>query len=155
MELKDYLLKGLRGWSASYVNDLKAMTHDQLSASLGGSARTAYDFSFETAYVNDRFAARVRGEDPGPNPYEGWITAPEDFCSPDAAIARFETSANGLISALEALPAEDLERKIELPDGQSTSPLDLLSIGLVHMAYHDGQLNLIQAMNGDTDVHWK
>lgn len=155
MDLKDFLLEKIAGWKGSYLEDLRAMTHEHLAASIGGSARTAYDFTFETAYVNERIATRLRGEDPGPSPYEGWITAPEDFCSPDAAIARFESSADALIAAAQALPAEKLEAEIPLPDGRTTKALDLLSMSFVHMAYHDGQLNLLQAMNGDSEVHWK
>lgn len=155
MDLKEHLLKGLRACKSSYLDDIRAMTSEQLGTNLGGTARTAYDFTFEVAFVNDRIAKRIRGEDPGPNPYQGWITAPEDFCTADAAAAQFETATTNLVDALEALPAEDLEKEINLPDGKTTTPLELATMCFSHMAYHDGQLNLIQAMNGDGEVHWK
>ncbi|MCW5934794.1 MAG: DinB family protein [Fimbriimonadia bacterium] len=154
-DLKGFIGERLLSLKSMYLDDLQAMPHEQLLKSPGGTARSGYDFTYEVALINNRIATRLRGEDPGPfNRGEGFMRAPESFCDKTTAVAEFESSMDSVIQAWNALPEEKITETIVLPQGE-TSALELLSILLVHLPYHDGQLNYIQTLDSDNDVHWK
>lgn len=147
------LAKGIRQAAARYADDLRAMEDSVLRASPGGAARSPYDFTYEVVFVNRRIAARMRNEDPGPSPFEGWIVAPPEFCEKERAIAEVLDSAEELAEAWLAVSPDAIETVTPLPQGEFT-PIFGATLCERHMHYHDAQLNLIQAMGGDGDVHW-
>src|SRR5437868_8071244 len=143
-DLKSHLKERIGGWGKSYVNDLQAMTDDQLAKSPGGSSRTPFDITYEVIYVNKRVAARLRGEDPGPwLQSEGFLKAPQEFCKKDSAIQQLDDSVKAVLEGWEKTPPDKLEETIKVPTGE-TSPLDLVNLVATHLAYHDGQLNYHQ-----------
>lgn len=136
-----------------YAKDLAAMTHEALNSPIGGHTRCGFDFTEEVIVVNHRIAARLRGNDPGAWPYEGWVTAPEEHKNKDEMANRLIASADDVAGALEALQDADLGRTFTA--GEKESKLaDIAGMPAYHMGYHDGQLNLIQAFHGDEEVHW-
>lgn len=156
MTLKEYLGKAVKETGKMYLEDLEAMDESVLQRSPGGVARRPVDYSYEIAVINKRITHRLRGTDPGewPGPAEGFITAPPEYSSKSAAVDLVRSSFDDLSAAWETVDENDLERKIELPKGE-TSPLDLISMAATHASYHDGQLNYAQCIAGDNEVHWK
>ncbi|MEA2552517.1 MAG: hypothetical protein QOJ65_693 [Fimbriimonadaceae bacterium] len=136
-----------------YTKDLDAMTHEQLAATPGGSARSAYDFTYETAFVNRRIAKRLRGETPEPHDSEAWIMAPEEFKAKDVAKQELDASLQEVLEAWDRLDAKDLQTAIKLPSSE-TNALNLAHMAAHHTAYHDAQLNYLQSIHGDDKVHW-
>lgn len=155
IDVKAFLLKCLEANRDEYLTDLDAMTPEQLAASPGGVARTPYDFTFEIVFVNNRCAQRLRGETPEKSPYDGWVTAPAEFCDKPTAMRELEASANSLIDVLRNASEDDLSKTITVADGRTFQLYELCSHCISHMGYHDAQLNMIQAMAGDGEVHWK
>jgi uncharacterized damage-inducible protein DinB len=151
--VKNHLVKGVASAAKSYRQDFEALTHEQLAASPMGQARAPYDFTYEVVVVNKRIAARLRGEDPGAWTAEGWMTAPEELKDKAALMASFDASVDELTSAIQSIPAEEMGREIVLPN-TTTNPLDLATHAVVHMTYHDAQLNYVQELHGDMAVHW-
>ncbi|MEQ1822066.1 MAG: DinB family protein [Fimbriimonadaceae bacterium] len=149
MDLKELAISNIDKAHDRYRKDIESLTHEQLDQHHGG-ARSAYDFTYEVANVNNRVAMRVRGEDPGA-PSDGWTVAPDDFKSKEACTAGLAESVANLKSALEA--CADFTEVRDLPLGKM-SIFELANFMLVHMTYHDGQLNFIQAMADDQEVHW-
>ncbi|MCW5946945.1 MAG: hypothetical protein KIT74_07920 [Fimbriimonadales bacterium] len=155
MDAKEVLEKHIAAQGKMYGDDLKSMTHEQLATKPGDSHRCPYDFTFEVALLNRRVVHRLRGEDPGPWPgSDGFVSAPAEFCEREAAIREFEESIATLLAALKEFPTERMTDAIVLENGE-TSAEELCRIVAGHLAYHDGQLNLIQLMTGDTKVHWE
>lgn len=152
-ELKDHLIENVKSARHLMLSDLKAMSHEQLALQPGGGARAAYDYVHEVSVVNMRIAAVLRGEEPGPWPYEGWVTAPEDQRTPEAAASSIDACSQAVIDALGDFPAERLNEEMQRPSGPTTAR-KMADLVAVHMMYHDGQLNLVQAMTGDQEVHW-
>lgn len=152
--VKAYLSKQLENSRDGYLKDLEAMSEEDLLNGMGGAERKGIDFTYEVAYVNRRFATRLRGETPEPWPDGGWIVAPDNQKSKEQAIANVRESMDELIDAWNAVPADQITRVIELPSGQ-TSPLDLVFSCCWHNGYHDGQLNYIQELKGDLAMHWQ
>ena len=135
-----------------YANDLRAMDHEDLASNRSSCSRTPYDFTYELVVTNRRFAQRLRGEPTDPIS-DGWIVAPPHFRDKEAAIKSFETGIEELLDAWRNLPVEDLLKPIQFNTHQGTA-LDLGWFCAFHTGYHDAQLNYIQSMNGDTEVHW-
>ncbi|MBS1705558.1 MAG: DinB family protein [Armatimonadetes bacterium] len=134
---------------ANTIRDIQALSEEALSKSPGGGARAPYDYVYECVVVNQRLAKRMRGEDPGDWPFQGWAKAPEDFKSIDAAVQKFQESLNDLVTSL----GDDVNRVV--PTSEGDRPIwDLGQFAAIHMFYHDGQLNMVQAMHGDEQVHW-
>ncbi len=152
--LKKHAHEAIKGAADRYLSDLRSLTDEQFSQSPGGTARPPADFTYEVMFINERIAKRLRGEDPGPFKFEGWMKAPSDFGTREEVVAKFEKSTNQIIEALETTPVEEMERKITTPGGE-TSPFDLVTFGALHINYHDAQLNYIQSLNGDTEMHWQ
>lgn len=149
-DLKDYMRKSLESTRDTYLKDLEAMSPELLTASPGGSARSAMDMTYEVAFFNRRMAKRMRGEPVEPFKFEGWMKAPADFTDPQGAL---RDSMDELIAAWDATPDAELGRVIEIPSG-TTSPFDLAYFAIRHVNYHDAQLNYIQSLQGDDKMHW-
>ena len=151
--IKAYLTKQLEASRDTYLKDLDAMSEEVLLSGVSGGERKGIDFTYEVAYVNRRFATRLRGETPEPWPDGGWIVAPDDQKTKEIAIANIRESMDDLIAAWNTIPADEITRIIPLPSGD-TSPLDLVFSSCWHNGYHDGQLNYIQELKGDLSMHW-
>lgn len=153
--LKKHLRDSFETNIAFYIRDLESMTHEQLDSGCGGSSRSPYDFTYELVVVHRRIEARLAGRDPGPYPgADGWISAPAEFRSPEAAIREVRESADAVMKACDAVSTDDFEKEIPIPTG-TTSAADLMSLASVHATYHDAQLNYIQAIHGDAGMHWQ
>ena len=137
-----------------YLDDLAALSEDQLLKSPGGCARTPADFTYELVVINRRITMRLKGQDPGPYPFEGWITAPAEYTNKEAIIRDFDSSTKELEEALAAIPEDEMLRTIQLPN-DTTTPYDLVTFCATHIGYHDAQLNFLQTLHDDKEVHWK
>lgn len=153
-ELKEFLAERVKQASTFYVNDLEALTHEQLDKSPGSKARSGYDFTHEVIVVNNRIAAQLRGEDPGPWPFgDDWAVCPDIDRNKETAIAQIKASSDAVLEALKSVPDEKFNEKF-MNGERETSFSSMISLVGVHMMYHGGQLNYIQALHGDEEVHW-
>ncbi|HRF59024.1 MAG TPA: DinB family protein [Fimbriimonadaceae bacterium] len=152
-DLKSHIRARIAEGTGMYIQDLEAMDAELLGKSPGGVARSAYDFTYEVVVVNRRVAARLRGDDPGPWPSEGWMTAPDDFKNKEVAVREMKASSEEVLAAWDALDAGAIETPIVLPTGETT-PMSMASLIATHAVYHDAQLNYIQAIAGDGEMHW-
>lgn len=152
-DLKSHIRARIAESANMYIQDLEAMDAELLGKSPGGVARTPYDFTYEVVVVNRRVATRLRGEDPGPWPNEGWMTAPEEFRSKEAAVREMKSSSDEVLAAWDALDASKIGETIVIPNGETTA-LSMGSLIATHAMYHDAQLNYIQALAGDGEMHW-
>ena len=152
--VKHYLKGRLESVRDSYVKDLEAIRDEQMGTPFAGAARTPYDFTYEVTFVNHRIAKRLRGEDPGAFAPDGWMKAPAEACHKQTAIERYKVSMEDLITAFDTVPESDMLKVITVPSGE-TSPMDLAFFMCMHNNYHDAQLNYIQALHGDDQMHWQ
>lgn len=153
-ELKDFLSQKTAQAAEFYVRDLEALTHEQLDKSPGGSARAGYDFTHEVVVVNKRIACRLRNEDPGPWPFgEGWAVCPDGERNKEHLAAQIKSSAQEIVDAIPGVPDEKFSEEFEL-NGSPTSFADMVGLASMHIMYHGAQLNYLQAMGGDLEMHW-
>lgn len=139
--------------SSGFVKDFEAMSHELLAKEHGGVSRCAYDFVYEVALFNGRVAARLRSEDPGKWPFESFPIAPDEMKEKAAMGKLLRESVEQITRDLAALSSERLSEKAPVA-GQPMDFGQLIVFCVSHMIYHDGQLNYIQAMAGDNEMHW-
>ena len=148
----------LKGFAAdtckNYIADLTAIPDDKIGVSPMGEARSPLHFSAECAGFNGMLVSALKGEaivmpdDAGKEAFYASIDTKEK------AIAAIETSTAALVDALGTVSDEALLVEIPMYWGGSMPLYKFAHVAISHMAYHDGQLNYIQSLFGDTEVHW-
>lgn len=152
--IKTHIAERISSARDTYLKDLEAIDEPSLGQSPGGVARSPFDFTYEVVFVNRRVSTRLRGGVPEPFDFESWMVAPEEFCSKETAIKELKDSATEVLDAWNALPEEDLFKVIDTPGGP-TNPVKVASLCATHLVYHDAQLNYLQALLGDDEMHWE
>jgi hypothetical protein len=145
--LKGQIELGLR----RFVADLAAIDEVNRAASPGGIARSPYDLAYELSVVNQGYAARLRGDNSGSSGGLDFHQAPADFQELEKAVASVEAATNAFLAAFEAIPLSKIEEPLV---GSKTSAFAMATTVSRHLHYHDAQLNYIQTLLGDGEVHW-
>lgn len=116
-----------------------------------GSAptRSALEQVAECVVVNRMIAAGLRGEAPSAPPSGG---PPLVLTSSADAQEQLNASGAELAAAIRAMADADLERMYQHPRGQFVGA-NLIMMPMRNMAYHAGQINLIQMLAGDPEFH--
>ncbi len=152
-DFKKKATEAITGAKTRYLDDLNAMSEEQLTKCPGGCARTPADFTYEIIVINKRIAKRLRGEDPGPFQFDGWMKAPDGY-NKQAIVKEFESTTKDIEDALNNIPDDQMLRTIQLPK-DTTTPYDLVTFCASHIGYHDAQLNYLQTLHDDKEMHWK
>jgi hypothetical protein len=139
-----------------FAKDLKALPDDKLNAGCGESGRAPLHIAAECGLVNQRVAGYLRGEElprPSPEEREALLCS---FDTREKALAFLEEGTQTLLKALEELDENtlgDVDEKFF--EGMPMSRFSVAQLPAVHMMYHDGQLNYIQTLYGDKQMHWR
>ena len=145
---------GMESAAKNYLGDLEAMSEAQILESAGGTARSAVDFTFETAIINKRIAARLNGVEPPAMPEgEGWTVAPEELRSKSAIAEYMKSACDELIAVAKTKSEEDGAQLMPLFGGEKPT-FYAVNFAAMHTMYHCAQLNFIQSLAGDMEVHW-
>ena len=97
----------------------------------------------ECAKVNLSIADAIRGAVPR--------QAELDFQSLKSCVV---DSAKEVCNAIDSLSDSDLEGDMQMPWGMIFPTTQAILLPVSHMTYHDGQINYIQLLLGDTKFHW-
>lgn len=147
----------LAGWvrnvAEMYCKDLRALTPEGYSQSAGGVARSAQDFTAEVAGFNYMLVSMLNGEAPSMPSDEERAGFVASLDTAEKGCEAITTSANAFASALENT-TQDLSAVITVPWGAQMSLYALANIAANHIMYHDAQLNFIQSLHGDAEMHW-
>lgn len=134
--------------------DLEAVSDEVLNCTQEGKCRSALAMSAELIGFNYLVAGVLSGKGGSfPTPEERDAFA-ATITSKEIAKAKLDESAGAVCAAVGALTEEDLMTKITAPWGMEVTKAHLCAWSALHMMYHDGQMNLIQILNGDHEVHW-
>lgn len=151
---REETLERLNMAKSFYMNDLKALTEEQLGTSPGGKARSAFEFTHEVAWVNNNVATMMEGTPvtDWPNP-ENWEGAPKEVCTKDSCMESFCNSVDRIINHVESATDEKFMTPFTVGE-EEKSMEEMCRFVTVHMFYHCGQLNYLQAIHGDEKIHW-
>ena len=136
-----------------YVKDLRAMSNEAYTTSAGGKCRSMQDVTAEVAGYNYMIATVLKQETP-----PSWSDQERaDFIASlntvEAGIDQVQKSGEMLAEAIENA-GDMLSEMGKAPWGEPMSYFQMAQICVNHILYHDGQLNIIQALNGDDQMHW-
>ena len=142
MQQVEMLLK-----DASYIPQVN------LGYCAAGCAKTAAQILREIARANWEIAGAIKGEEPE-EAAEERAKQIEDASSLDALSRLVRESANAVCGAIDSHGEADLGNMIRMPWGGMFPLGQAIFLPASHMTYHDGQINYIQLLLGDSKFHW-
>ncbi len=147
-------IKGIEQATSFYNRDLDALTEEQILGSAGGCARKPVDFTYEVGELNLRVASRLRDIEPPPaKDWDGWVVAPAEMQSKAAIMEFMRNASEELLAAAKSVSEEQSGKLVGTP-GREQPAFGLANFAAMHTMYHDAQLNIIQSLNGDNEMHW-
>lgn len=152
MDTKEKTLNSLKRVYRFFLQDMENLPPEVFEKSLGGKARTVADIACEVRLSNDRLYRDLLGQPSNEQP-NGWAIAPEDARTKEAAIRLFQASSEQVLGVIEGMSLEEVETVVPGVLGDA-SRADHCRAMTVHLFYHSGQLNFIQTLLGDSDIHW-
>ena len=139
------------------VKDLTAAARstqpDKVNWVAQGEARTILDQLTECVVANLKWRDILRTRQYGNVPRELLEKTLAECATLPDTLARLEQSGAELISAILAVPDEDTADEIESPWGPYTLA-DCSLHAYWNMVYHEGQINYVQTLYGDTEEHY-
>lgn len=136
-----------------YAKDLKALSQEQYEGSCGGVARTAHDFTAEVCGFNLGMAGALAGGEMNRPSDEEQAQFKASLADRDIAVAKVIESGEMLAAAIEKAGPR-LTEMTQAPWGEPITYYQFANIATNHILYHDGQLNVIQSVHGDGEMHW-
>lgn len=149
-----HLAGNTRRYTGMYVNDLKYMPEDSFTNSQGGVTRSVAAITADAAWLADCAAYMLRGETPPSTDYAAHADLIPELSTREACTQAMSNAGNALADAIENLPVSKFGDTVMAPWGAETTLFALAASAAGHIWYHDAQLNYIQSLNGDGDVHW-
>lgn len=146
----------LHGVSGMYIADINAIPEDQWTASHGGCTRPANELTADAITLLVWCTAMLTGdsETAENKTYNVMSDLAAEIATKEAAIAKFTAVTQAFAAAVGSASDEQLNAVIT-PPWQMPAPLIMIcNIAVSHIWYHDGQLNYIQSLLGDGEVHW-
>jgi uncharacterized damage-inducible protein DinB len=153
MDLQSNAHDMLKASFSLFRKDLEALPEEAYEHRFGGTTRTIPDIVYEVNLVNDHVGMVMRGEEPFDWPEGAWIFAPASFRGKSAILEAFNQSAERTLQTVSAMTSADLEGQVETEHGP-TSRFERCQFMSQHMWYHSGQLNFMQSLLGDDQMHW-
>ncbi|MEQ1821278.1 MAG: DinB family protein [Fimbriimonadaceae bacterium] len=149
----------IAGWTHAmtdmYCKDLKAMTDEQFVCAQPGKARSA------SALTADALSMAIYATNLLTDPSTEFQMEADmnrlvgEMTTIEEAVRVVSETGAALSQAIGSASDEKLAEIMTPPWGGPSMPMFLfVNIAANHLWYHDGQINFIQAMNGDEAVHW-
>ena len=154
IDAKGYLSGWLMALADMTKKDIRAIPDDQWNATHGGCSKSASSAIADTIGMLDWTTEALKGN---VAEVEGSYISEQlksDCSTKDGASAKLDATAQAFAAALGSATDESLNA-IVTPPWKMDAPLFMLAqIAVSHVWYHDGQLNYIQSLLGDGEVHW-
>lgn len=136
----------------------QAVAADKLDWNPGGEARSILNQMQEIAMAGSWFLPLIRdGKVPefDRHAIREARRLREQFDTLDKCIDAARSSTSELCQAIAEFPDSELEREMHVPfgGGQTMTMADILAIPSWNMIYHLGQINYVQLMLGDKEMH--
>ena len=148
----------LCGWLAGltdmYTKDVKAIPEDKWHATHGGCTKSASELTADAIGMLDWTTEALKGN--VVEVTESYVGGPlkEACATKEGTVAKLASSSAAFSVALAGASDEALNSMVT-PPWKMDAPLYILAnIAVSHLWYHDGQLNYIQSLLGDDQVHW-
>jgi hypothetical protein len=137
-----------------YNKDIRAIPADKWTATFGGASRSAMEATADVIGLLNWTTEALKGN--VESDIQSYIS--EDVraacAEQEGACGALSAAAGAFAGALGSASDEALNSLVT-PPWKMDAPLFILChIAVSHVWYHDGQLNYIQSLLGDGEVHW-
>ncbi|MBS1707121.1 MAG: DinB family protein [Armatimonadetes bacterium] len=156
MRLQDQIVRMTQRALADLVRSVEAIEPDKQDWRPAEHARSALDQLREVAVVPRFHLMLLRdGHMPTGEDHAGFRQEAAKLSTVSDAIMAARNSTNDLCELIATFPDDRLEEEITLPfgGGMHVSMADVLTIHYWNMVYHHGQVNYIQTLYGDKEMH--
>lgn len=143
-----------RQLAGMYAKDLAHVSPERFSNAAGGATRSVADFTAEITAMCYGALAVLNGGDIVMPTEEQMAANKAKFTDAATAAGLLTEAAGQLADAIAGAPGEALDRSVMAPWGQPMTVAEFVNIMVNHIWYHDGQVNYVQALDGDEAVHW-
>jgi len=134
----------------------RAVPEDKLNWKPMDNGRTVLDQLQECAQSATFFAGLFNPEseqDLSPEATEARKRERQSWTTIDQCEAACNANSAPLYEAIRQIPDERLEETIELPWGETATIADALAFQYWNLVYHHGQINYLQTLYGDFEMH--
>ncbi len=155
MRAQDLIAELTQNAADAIIRNFKAMPEDRRNWQPTPGARSALNQLWEIGIVNEQFAQFLTGTATEPLSFEklGKLWASECPDSAEVLIEKVTSATARLCDAIRELPDEKLEELIEMNPGAKIPGKMVMYLGLRNTWYHLGQVNYIQSLYGDGEMH--
>lgn len=152
IDLRTSLSHWLAGLVDMYTKDIRATPEDKWDAPMGGATRPASVLTADAVSLMEWTTAALQGKEG--DHQAAYARLKEECKTKGGAEAALKKAADEFSAALKAASDERLASEVMAPWQMPTPVVILAHIAVSHLWYHDGQVNFIQALLGDGEVHW-
>lgn len=148
--IKEIAKSGVMQQAELLVKDTKFIPEEKFAFCPLGCAKTAKDILAEIANGNIMFANVFTGAESD----ESFGKRVAQASTIDELGKLVIESARVVADAIDSLDEADLEKDVRMPWGATFPLWQAIFLPTSHMTYHDGQINYIQTLLGDSGFHW-
>ncbi len=135
------------------ISDIEAIPDDKWTATFGGVTRPCSALIADTICFSRWATAAIKGQET--QAFSEMDQLKEEFKDKSKAIAALKESNEAFTQALTTASDEKLNSMVMAPFGREIPVFIAANIVASHIWYHDGQLNYVQTLLGDDQVHWQ
>ncbi|HWD39155.1 MAG TPA: hypothetical protein VG944_09930 [Fimbriimonas sp.] len=152
VDARGYLAGWLEALTGMMVSDIQAIPDDKWTTGFGGCSKGGNALVGDTVTNLRWTTATLKNEDS--DVYNNMAGVIEETSTKAGAIAALTEASAEFTAALKAASDEHLN-SVKMAPWQMPMPVFILAnVSVSHVWYHDGQLNYIQTLLGDDQVHW-
>jgi hypothetical protein len=148
------VIGGIKETSFLLMKDFDATPDVMLTSKVNDCGRSAIEVTRELAVFNTMILKVLNGEPVNMMEDMNMEAAAAAQPDRDSVRAGYEASINALVEKCAAFTDEDWAGKVMAPWGAEVTRAHMASWVSYHCMYHCGQVNFIQVMHGDNEVHW-
>ena len=142
-----------RNCAEFYAKDLNALPEGAYSQPYREGARTIQEVTAEVCDFNQYMVSALKGQPKAPPTEDERKAFAASLDTPEKGAAAVRESANAMADALIA-GRDSLSEMMAAPWGTEISKFGMALIATNHIMYHDAQINYLQSLHGDQEMHW-
>lgn len=159
MHYQEQVIRMTKSATEGLFRAARAMPADKLTWKVLDQGRSALDLLKECAQSPAWFGSILKNQSPPPDFTEADMAAAQKQRDQWKTLADCEkackASSESLYAVIKGFPDKDLSKEIKLPWGENftASMADIAMFQYWNLVYHLGQINFIQTLYGDKEMH--
>ena len=159
MKFKDMVIEMTKKAAADLFRSARAMPEDRLAWQPEGQGRSALDILKECVQMGEAplfFLGPNGPKEPTPDEYKKWQEEQKQWKTIDDCEKAFYEKFDNSIGAFKEINQDNLEKEVDFPFGKPGEKISMAGVMLStywQLVYHLGQVNYIQVLYGDKEMH--